>query len=114
MEGPEALVVFLNDGAFLLHLNKQHGNYSVYAKAFEPRQSFAITCRTFFKICQTLCWTLFIGSGGPLFMAVLLLALLWFYNTGANSSTAMSSLSGGHMTPDNSQETSVMDAKYLS
>ncbi len=47
-------------------------------------------------------------------MAVLLLALLWFYNTGTNSSTAISSLSGGHLTPDKSQEASVMDAKYLS
>ena len=47
-------------------------------------------------------------------MAVLPLALLWFYNTGANSSTAISSLSGGHMTPDNTQKTSMMDAKYLS
>ena len=54
------------------------------------------------------------GSCSSCLMAVLLLASLWFYNTGANSSTAISSLSGGHLTPDNSQEASVMDAKYLS
>ncbi len=47
-----------------------------------------------------LCWTLLLGPAGPFFMAVLPLAFLWFYNTGANSSTAISSLSGGHMTPD--------------
>ncbi len=47
-------------------------------------------------------------------MAVLLLALVWFYNTGANSSTTISCLSGGHLTPDKSQEASVMDANYLS
>ncbi len=47
-------------------------------------------------------------------MAVLLLALLWSYNTGTNYSTPISCLSGDHLTPYKSQEASVMDAKYLS
>ncbi len=57
---------------------------------------------------------LIMGPAVPFFMAILLLALVWFYNAGANSSTAISSLSGGHLTSDKSQEASVMDAKYLS
>ena len=54
------------------------------------------------------------GSSRSLFYGSTTSGTLWFYNTCANSSTAISTLSGGHMTPDKAQEATVMDAKYLS